>query len=120
MSYVSRLNYTGMLGVQKQSNNIQNVKKENQNDNESIFNLSENQDYKKDTQQLMEDRSYFSELRQRIQNGDMDAYDELSSIQIGEFVDGEDKNAKLYNENTKMLQEMKQEKPTDNFFLNQK
>lgn len=117
MNSISKLTFGDLYGIQRQSHDIQGINRQNQNKDESIFSVSNNQDYEKDTQQLMEDRAYFNELYKRLQNGDMDAYNELNSIQLGEFVDGKDKNAKLYNENTKLLQEMKQKKPENNFFM---
>lgn len=118
MSDISRLSYDKLYEIQNPYNNSQGVKRQNQNNNdESIFKITKDENYQKDTQQLLEDKNYFNELRMRIQNGDMDAFEELNALSVGELVDGTDENAKLYNENTKMLQQLKQKTPSDNFFM---
>lgn len=90
----------------------------NQNDDDkSVFLITQDKDYQNDTQQLMEDRNYFNQLSTRLQNGDMEAFQELEALSAGAFVDGNDVNAKLYNENTRKIQQMKQENSSENFFM---
>lgn len=108
------------LGIENQYlyDDSKNVGFKNQNnEDKSVFLITQDKDYQNDTQQLMEDKNYFNQLKTRLQNGDMDAFQELEALSAGAFVDGNDENAKLYNENTRMLQQMKQENSDENFFM---
>lgn len=90
---------------------------------------TQNPNYQTDTQQLLEDASYFADLKERLLDGDTSAITEINSLTPGAKVDGNDPNAQLYNSNTDLLVELqgmtksaegnKSDKDNNGYVLNQ-